>query len=91
MNGLKSVIYNCRKATFLIDKRMGGKISFRESIELRVHLIRCDVCKLYVKQSEKINEMIKALLKAPAGVEIRLDEDFKKGLQVTIDDQLNKN
>jgi len=91
MNGLKSVIYNCRKATFLIDKRMNGKISFRESIELRVHLIGCDVCSLYVKQSEKINEMIKALLKAPAATEIRLDDNFKKELQVQIDDQLNKN
>ncbi|MEO7213068.1 hypothetical protein [Mucilaginibacter sp.] len=91
MGELKRIIYNCHQATFLIDKRMEGKITFRERIELRIHLIQCDVCKLYIKQSEKINEMIKSLLKTPAGVEIRLDDTFKDELQVKIDTQLNKN
>jgi hypothetical protein len=91
MSELKRIIYNCEKATFLIDKRMESKITFRERIELRIHLIQCDVCKLYIKQSEKINEMIKSLLKTPAGVEIRLDDTFKDELQVKIDARLNKN
>jgi hypothetical protein len=91
MSVLKAIIYNCRKATYLADKKMNGRISFKESIELRIHLFGCDACKLYVKQSGKINEMIKALLISPAATNIRLDDDFKTRMQVTINEELNKN
>ncbi|MBD1363704.1 hypothetical protein IDJ77_07770 [Mucilaginibacter sp. ZT4R22] len=91
MSALKAIIYNCRKATYLTDKRMAGKITFKEHIELRIHLYGCAACRLYVKQSGKINEMIKALLKSPAANNIRLDDDFKNRMQVTINDELNKN
>jgi len=90
MSRLKSVVYNCRKATFLIDKKMNGKISFRESMELRIHLLGCDVCSLYVKQSGKIDEMIKALLKTPTQSGLRLGDSFKNGMQAEIEEQLNK-
>lgn len=90
MNGLKKIIYNCRKATYLIDKRLTGKITFRETIELRIHLIGCDVCGIYRKQSAKINYMIENLLKARAEVSVRLDDDYKERLQLKID-RLNEN
>lgn len=91
MSEFKSIIYNCRKATFLIDKRVEGKINFREQIELRIHLAGCDVCKLYVKQSAKISDMIKQLLNTPSAADVRLDDHFKEQLQVQINDNLNKN
>lgn len=91
MNALKAIVYNCRKATFLADKKMNGQISFKESIELRIHLVRCDVCKLYIKQSGKINAMIKDLLQNPETANMRLDDGFKEQLQVQIDTRLNKN
>ncbi|WP_374948397.1 zf-HC2 domain-containing protein [Mucilaginibacter sp.] len=90
MNGLKKIIYNCRKATYLIDKRLAGKITFRETVELRIHLIGCDVCGIYMKQSAKINNMIQSLLKSRAGVGIRLDDEYKQNLQLKID-RLSKN
>jgi hypothetical protein len=91
MSVLKAIIYNCRKATYLADKKMNGRISFKESIELRIHLFGCDACKLYVKQSGKINEMINALLTPPAAANVRLDDDFKSRMQATINDELNRN
>ncbi|RFZ82928.1 hypothetical protein DYU05_12280 [Mucilaginibacter terrenus] len=90
MSNLKNIVYNCRKATYLIDKRMLGKITVRESVELRIHLLQCDVCKLYIKQSAKINEMIKALLRAEPK-EITLDDSYKKQLEIQVNDALNKN
>jgi ribosomal protein S3AE len=89
MKDLKAIAYNCKKATYLVEKRQIARLTFREAFELRVHLIGCDVCKLYVKQSEKINEMIKQLLRTN-GHAIQLDERFKKVLQDQIDDHLNK-
>ena len=91
MSDLKSIIYNCQQATFLIEKRMLGKLTFRERIELRIHLTGCGVCTLYVKQSTKINEMVKQLLKDGVSNTVKLDDDFKEAMQEQIERKLNKN
>ena len=91
MNDLKNIIYNCKQATYLIEKRELTKLTFKEGVELRVHLVGCDMCKLYVKQSQKINEMIKQLLKTDVKGPFKLDDRFKNTLQAQIENQLNKN
>jgi ribosomal protein S3AE len=91
MGPLKKIIYNCKQATFLIEKRMVGRITFRESIELRIHLMGCSVCKLYNKQTHKIHEMVHQLFHSSMNREVKLDDSFKKGLQERIEEELNKN
>ena len=90
MGALKKIIYNCKKATFLIDKKLTGRITFREHVELRIHLFGCSVCKLYGKQSRMINEMVQQLFRSSMSTEIKLDERFKKELQDRIEAELNK-
>lgn len=89
MGPLKKIQYNCRKATFLIEKKMTDKITFREQIELRIHLAGCSVCRLYQEQSGKINQMVHQLFHGAA--DTKLDDDFKKDLQERIEEELNKN
>ncbi len=91
MGEIKNIIYNCREATFLIEKRLVGKITLREKVQLRIHLYGCSVCTLFNKQSRMINEMIKQLLKGDNPPEIKLDDNFKSQLQHKIEDELNKN
>jgi ribosomal protein S3AE len=91
MGALKKIIYNCKHATFLIEKRLAGKITFREGIELRIHLIGCSVCKLYDKQTRKISEMVRQLFQSSMNQGTRLDDNFKKELQERIEEELNKN
>jgi len=91
MEGLKKITHNCKHATFLIEKKLVGRLSFRERIFLKIHLIGCDVCKLYQKQTNRINEMIRELFKTRTAEPTRLDENFKKELQDRIEEELNKN
>lgn len=91
MNDLKALIYNCRRATFLVDKKLYSKITFKEEIELRIHLIGCDACKLYIKQSQKINMMLIAYFKPPVNQQITLDDAFKERLHLQINDSLKNN
>jgi hypothetical protein len=92
MSALKHIIYNCRQATFLIEKRQYKKLSFGEFIELRIHLAGCSVCTLYNKQSRVINQMVQRLFHDSLKSEgVHLDEDFKQELQYRIDQELNKN
>ena len=90
-NGLKEIVYNCRKATYLIEKRQLGSITLREKLELQIHLAGCSVCKTFLKQSVLINKMVHDLFQSTSVKELKLDDQFKKELQERIEDQLDKN
>jgi len=90
MSYLKKIIYNCKKATLLIEKKSMGKINLREAIELRIHLFGCSFCRLYKKQSHVINEMVQELFRNALKQEPRLDDEFKRALQNRIEEELNK-
>jgi len=90
MSYLKRIIYNCKQATYLIEKKSVGSISFRETIELRIHLFGCGFCRLFSKQSHVINEMVKELFRSSEVPAARLEDDFKKELQERIEEELNK-
>lgn len=90
MNELKKIQYNCKKATFLIEKRMIDTISFREKIELRIHLAGCSVCRLFAQQSQIINNMVKQFFDHDNITEIRLNDRYKRELHDRIEEELNK-
>jgi hypothetical protein len=91
MGALKKIQYNCKKATFLIEKKLIGRITLREQLELRIHLFGCSVCRVYQKQTIKINEVIRQLFNTAVNKETKLDDGFKKDLQDRIEEELNKN
>lgn len=92
LNGLelKKIAYNCRKATFLIEKQQIGKITLREKLELKIHLTGCSICVTFMQQSAMINQMARKLFHSDHP-ELQLDDAFKQQLQKQIDDQLTKN
>jgi len=90
MGYLRKVQYNCKKATYLLDKKLTDSISIRDHIELYIHLLGCSVCKLYAKQTRVISEMVKQLLHISEPTPAKLDDDFKKMLQDRIESELNK-
>jgi len=91
MNNLKKIIYNCKQATLLIEKKSVQKLTFREWMELRIHLLGCGFCRLYSKQSRVINSMVRELFRSSMQSGIRLDDSFKSELQNRIEEELNKN
>ncbi|MGF6848913.1 hypothetical protein QFZ51_004148 [Chitinophaga sp. W3I9] len=88
MNELKKIAYNCRKATFLIEKQQIGRITLREKLELRIHLAGCSICKTFQQQSIIINQMVHNFFHSAGQAERKLDDKFKQELQKSIDDKL---
>ena len=74
----------------MIEKRQLAKLTFRETIELRIHLAGCSVCKLFDKQSHIINALVKQLLHDAGEQEMRLDDQYKQQIHTRIEDELNK-
>ena len=89
MNALKKIYCNCRRATFLIEKKQHDSIRFNEHLELAFHLACCPVCRTYQKQSHLINRSIKELIDDKLPNETGLDEQFKEELQQKISRQLD--
>jgi hypothetical protein len=91
MEALKKIANNCQHATYLIEKKLIGRLTLRERVFLKIHLFGCGICKLYQAQTQKINTMIRQLLHNAGAQDAKLDETFKKELQERIEDELNKN
>ncbi|MHA4896069.1 hypothetical protein ACXZ1K_15050 [Pedobacter sp. PWIIR3] len=90
MGPIKKIAYNCRKATFLIEKKQISNITLKEQIELKIHLAGCSICKIFQQQSMLINKMVGKHF-ADQHKDINLDTAFKDQLQQKIDDRLQKN
>jgi hypothetical protein len=90
MTLLSKIQNNCRQATFLIEKKSLSRLTFRETVELRIHLYGCSFCGLFGQQSAVINTMVKELMRNSAQPNIKLDDNFKKELQERIERELNK-
>jgi hypothetical protein len=91
MGPIKKIIYNCKRATFLIEKKLIDRLTLREKIELRIHLYGCSVCRMFDKQSAIINKMVQHLFRSSNDAEVHLDGTFKQELQHRIEKELNKN
>ncbi|MCZ4225419.1 hypothetical protein [Pedobacter rhodius] len=86
-SALKKIIYNCKQATFLIEKKNSGKITVAEALQLQIHLAGCAVCRTYQQQSLLINRLFTGFQTK----DLKLDEDFKAGLKRRIEKEINKN
>lgn len=90
MGQIKKIAYNCRKATFLIEKQQISSITLREKIELKIHLAGCSICKVFQQQSVLINKMVGKHFADPH-TDLVLGRDFKDHLQQMINEKLRKN
>jgi hypothetical protein len=86
---LREIAYNCKKATYLIEKQQIAKITLREQLELKIHLATCSICITFMQQSAVINQIARKMFH-PDKADLKLEDDFKMNLQKRIDDQLGK-
>ncbi len=57
---IKNTLFmNCETATGLVAKLNDKKLSFWEWLGLRLHLLICDICGLFIKQSKIIDDSAK--------------------------------
>jgi hypothetical protein len=91
MGWYKKISNNCKKATFLTDKKNLEGINPIQNIELRIHLAGCSFCRLYDKQSQAINHLVAQFKRASLPLELRLNERLKKEMEEIINQQLKNN
>ncbi len=82
------LLLSCLKATELIEKKFHIKLSFKERLQLRIHLFLCNSCSRYEKQSEFLEKGIQHLANAHSH-NANLDE-LKTKITKKIDSQKNE-
>jgi len=53
------IFLSCLRTTGLIEKRLCFRLSFKERIQVRMHLTMCNACKNYDKQSAFLDTVLK--------------------------------
>lgn len=61
---------SCDTATFYIIKSEYQKLSCRESIQLRAHLMGCSLCRNFKKQNAIISKKLQLMQQEPPGAEL---------------------
>ncbi len=65
----------------MVTKKLDGKLTFRERLRLKMHLLNCKFCYIFNVQSEKIDVILKATpdkLSEKYCKNHRMDEQKKK-------------
>lgn len=88
MGVIKKIQYDCRHATYLIEKRQHTMLTIRERLQLTIHLSGCSVCRLFQQQSRWISRTLRTLFHSAQDQESGLSDEFKQQLQQQIDDRL---
>ena len=88
MGVIKKIQYDCRHATYLIEKRQHTSLTVKERVQLIIHLSGCSVCRLFQQQSRWINRMVRELFRSAEGQENKLDDEYKRQLQDKINERL---
>ena len=90
MGTLKKIIYDCRHATYLIEKRQDTPLSLKERVQLFIHLRGCSICRLFQQQSRIINRVLQQVFRRSAQQPSTLDEAVKREMQEKINERLNR-
>ena len=53
-------IIPCQEATRLMSLAMERKLSFKESVQLKLHLTVCDLCERFLKQLNGLRQILRA-------------------------------
>lgn len=90
MGVIKKIQYDCRSATYLIEKSQQVPLSLGERIRLFIHLRGCSVCRLFRRQSAIINKAMHSLFQAADTRPHSLDDAAKRAMQEKINERLSR-
>lgn len=69
MNTMSKPFLSCKNATEFVEKKQHEKLTFKEGLQLKLHLMMCKICSAYEKQSLLIGKVLKKHFNTTAGTE----------------------
>ncbi len=72
---------SCKQAAFLISKELDTKLSWKESLQLSIHLFLCRHCKQAQEQLKTIHLLAQKLKEQDAHTDVHLTHEQKERLK----------
>lgn len=60
LSAMAGMMLSCDEATFLISKERDTRLTFREKLNLRMHLLSCKICMRFEKEIRAIDRYLKS-------------------------------
>lgn len=89
MNLFQAVKMSCREATYLHGKEKEGKLSFSESLGLKIHLMYCSLCRLFFNQLDELEEHAHIFSHSHQS-NTTLDNAIKEKMSIALQEELKK-
>lgn len=51
-------VLTCKEVSYLASKKLDNKLSWRESLGIRMHVLMCGVCRCYALEINKLHSVI---------------------------------
>ncbi len=48
----------CKEASYLASKKLDEKLTWRESLEFKLHIMMCGLCRRYAMEMEKLHGVL---------------------------------
>lgn len=77
---------DCKRATYLISKKQGGKLSLIDRIKLQLHLKSCTICKAVERDFARFKEAIQKNRSFVS--DHKLDPDARKRIHETLSKEI---
>ncbi|HRG87934.1 MAG TPA: hypothetical protein PLW44_02875 [Chitinophagales bacterium] len=77
----------CKEATYLHEIKKEGKLTLSQRVGLWVHLLYCNLCRRFVKQTDVLSKQVKELSNNTG----TLSPDAKQKMQQAINNGLTNN
>lgn len=77
------IMLSCKQATELVEQNIVSKLTFNETIKMKIHLLMCKVCSSYQKQSLFIHKILEKKFNL-------LDSDDSDQIEVIKNDALKQ-
>ena len=88
---LNKMMLGCDQASFLVSKQQETKLSLKEAIQLKMHLMACKMCRHFEDQSQFMQDNMKELACEQDGKQAKMDDVDKNNLKELLKNQMQKN
>jgi predicted anti-sigma-YlaC factor YlaD len=83
----------CKEASYLASKKLDKKLTWRESLNFRLHILMCDLCRRYAMEIKKLHSMMHKAGKSSLSMlpeSVKLSKQSRKRIKQTLDKVLNQ-
>ena len=82
----------CKEASYLASKKLDEKLTWRESLGFRLHIMVCDLCRRYAMEIKKMHNVMKKAGKSSLSIlpeSVKLSKQSRERIKQALDKALH--